>query len=46
VQTTTRGFGLLDLIVVLGLVAVLVWAVRLDWAPPPQAPAAAPAANS
>jgi len=39
VKTTTRGFGLLDLIVVLALMGVLVWAVRLDWSrlPPPPA---------
>jgi len=43
VKTTTRGFGLLDLIVVLGLVVVLVWAASLDWSrlsKPPTAPVA------
>jgi len=44
VKTTTRGFGLLDLIVVLALAGVLVWAVSLDWPRLPKPPAA-PAAQ-
>jgi len=39
VKTTTRAFGLLDLIVVLAVVGVLVWAVSLDWSRLPQPPA-------
>jgi hypothetical protein len=39
VRQTTRGFGLLDLVVVLGVLALLVWVVRLDW---PGMPAPAP----
>jgi len=40
VTTTTRGFGLLDLIVVLAVAGVLVWAVHLDWSRLPAPPAA------
>jgi hypothetical protein len=45
VARSARGLGLLDAMVVLGLLALLVWLVRLDWpraehaapAPPPEA---------
>jgi hypothetical protein len=36
----TRGLGLLDLVVVLGVLALLVYLVRLDWRP--AGPGAAP----
>jgi hypothetical protein len=33
-----RGLTLLDLLVVLAFLALLVYLVRLDWAPPPHVP--------
>jgi len=41
-----RGFGLVDALVVLALVALLVWAVRHDWRPPPAPAPAAPASTA
>ena len=38
VRAMRRGFGLLDLVVVLMLLAVLVYLVRLDWTPQPAEP--------
>jgi hypothetical protein len=44
VQRGVRGASLLDVIVTLGLLALLIWAVRHDWAlPPPPAAVSQPA---